>query len=125
MDSISSISKSIAANQSVQATNDKVVDGVQPIIQAKAETTYSPDSALESPSLTVEEIDYAVEVINDTMTQINRSLNFGVDEDNGRTVIKIIDRDTDEVIKQIPSEDLLKLISHMQEMQSLLSGENV
>jgi len=70
--------------------------------------------ANENPSLTVEEVDYAVNVLNDVMTTFNRSLNFKVDDSSGRTVISIIDRETDEVIKQSQSEDMLKLIYTMQ-----------
>ena len=89
------------------------------------ENSFNPETELDQPSLTVEEIDYAVEVINETMSMFNRSLSFQVDDANGRTVIKIMDSETDELIKQIPSEDMLKIISHMQEMQSLLAGEQV
>jgi len=90
-----------------------------------AESLEAVDVASENPTLTVAQIDYAVEVLNDAMTTINRSLNFKVDEASGRTVISIIDRETDELIKQIPSEDMLKLISTLQELQGLLSGEDV
>jgi uncharacterized FlaG/YvyC family protein len=37
----------------------------------------------------------------------------------------LIDRDSGDVIKQMPSEDLLKLINHMQEMQNILFDEIV
>ena len=125
MDSISSVSKANASNpqSSRELDNESKISAV--VLQPASENSYSSGTELSEPSLTVEEIDYAVEVINDTMTLINRSLNFEVDEDNGRTVIKIIDRETGDLIKQLPSEDMLKLISHMQEMQSLLSGESV
>lgn len=124
MDSISSISKANASNPQSSRELDNE-SKVAVVLQPASENSYTSGTELSEPSLTVEEIDYAVEVINDTMMLINRSLNFEVDEDNGRTVIKIIDRETGDLIKQLPSEDMLKLISHMQEMQSLLSGESV
>lgn len=123
MDNISSVAKANATSANILSESAKELQPQNS--EPKSVNSFKQETDLESPSLTVEEIDYAVEVINDTMALINRSLNFQVDEVNGRTVIKIIDSETDEMIKQIPSEDMLKLISHMQEMQSLLSGEQV
>jgi len=122
MDSISSTqqSKSTSVLTDLRAKESPEISK-----QPASANTFAPETENMAPALTVEEVDYAVEVINDTMTLINRSLSFRVDDQNGRTVISIIDRDTDETIKQIPSEDLLKLINHMQELQSLLSGEEV
>ncbi|MDR0453180.1 MAG: flagellar protein FlaG [Deferribacteraceae bacterium] len=45
---------------------------------------------------------------------------FMVDEDLERLVVKIIDADTKELIRQIPTEDALKLSKKMQEMIGLL-----
>ena len=122
MDNISSIAK---ANAPLAGISPESVKETTANAEAKSDNSFSPETELDQPSLTVEEIDYAVEVINETMSMFNRSLSFQVDEVNGRTVIKIMDSETDELIKQIPSEDMLKIISHMQEMQSLLAGEQV
>lgn len=80
-------------------------------------------SVAENTTLTVEEISETVEALNDMMRSIERGINFRVDDDNGRTVIKIMDKQTSELIKQIPSEDILRLINSMQNMQSLLFEE--
>lgn len=38
-----------------------------------------------------------------------RSLEFSVGEYKGRAVVKVIDKENDEVIRQIPSEDFIKM----------------
>ena len=43
------------------------------------------------------------------MQTIRRELQFTVDEDSGLTVVKVFNKETDELIRQIPSEDFLKL----------------
>lgn len=37
--------------------------------------------------------------------KMGRDLRFEVDDDSGMTVVKVIDRSTDEVVRQIPSEE--------------------
>jgi flagellar protein FlaG len=45
--------------------------------------------------------------LNDYMQNFNRSLQFTVDDSSGDTVVKVIDSNTDEVVRQIPSQALL------------------
>lgn len=52
-------------------------------------------------------------------------LSFAVDEDTGETVINIVDNDSGEVIRQIPSDDILKLKKRMVEIQGLLLDQRV
>lgn len=74
----------------------------------------------EKPQLSIEETKDVVESLNNAMSLLQRGVAFQVDENTERTIVKIIDRETSETIKQFPSEDLVKLIERMQEVQSLL-----
>jgi flagellar protein FlaG len=85
----------------------------------------STSVATENAQLTVQEVAETVGALNNVMQQMQRGISFQVDEKSGRSVIQVIDRDSGDVIKQMPSQDLLKLIDHMQEMQSLLFDETV
>ncbi|QGX38290.1 flagellar protein FlaG [Permianibacter aggregans] len=55
-----------------------------------------------------------VNALNENHFNVKRSLRFEVDEQTGVTVITVKDSQTDEVIRQIPSEELLKLAQHIQ-----------
>jgi len=46
--------------------------------------------------------------LNDYMQNMNRNLQFSVDDTSGDTVIKVIDSETEEVVRQIPSEEILE-----------------
>lgn len=81
--------------------------------------------ATENAQLTVQEAAETLEALNSVMQQMQRGISFQMDEKSGRSIIQVIDRDSGDVIKQMPSQDLLKLINHMQEMQSLLFDETV
>lgn len=55
-----------------------------------------------------------VNTLNENAFAIKRSLQFNVDEQTGTTVITVRNSQTDEVIRQIPSEALLKLAQRME-----------
>ena len=61
--------------------------------------------------------------LNTMLQEMNRSIRFSVDDDSGRIVVKVIDMTNDEVIRQIPSEDMMSLIRHAGDSQSLLLNE--
>ncbi len=56
-----------------------------------------------------EELDGTVSDLNVLAQQMHRELRFAVDEDSGEVVVKVIDSETDEVLRQIPPEEVLKL----------------
>ena len=51
----------------------------------------------------------AVSQINDYVQNLQRNLQFTVDEESGRDVVTVIDSQSEEVIRQIPSEEVLEL----------------
>ena len=70
------------------------------------------------------------EYLNDAIVKLrkagdlfNRRLDFQVDKDTQRIVVKVIDTETDKVIKEIPPEQLVQLAAKIQEMVGLLVDE--
>ncbi len=72
------------------------------------------------------EVSQAVSDINDYLQSVNRELRFRVDEalPLGRAVISIIDSDTQETIREIPSREALALAQRLQE-ERLSDSANV
>ncbi len=62
------------------------------------------------------EVRETVQNLNDFIQRQDRALQFEVDEVTGDTVIKVMDSATDEVIRQIPSEELLALARRMMQL---------
>lgn len=68
------------------------------------------------------------EQIRKAVEQINKSLNnseavFGIHEDTNRVTIKIVDKNTKEVIKELPPEKTLDMIARVWEMAGILIDE--
>ena len=56
--------------------------------------------------------------LNRAIQVVQRSLEFRIDDASGRTVITVRDSDSEEVIRQIPSDQLLELSARLQEIES-------
>jgi len=62
----------------------------------------------------------AVERIRTQVQTLQRNLNFSVDDSTGEVVVQVLDGDSGKVLRQIPSEDILRLAERLDEMRSLL-----
>ena len=71
-----------------------------------------------------EEADEIVETLYELTEMLQTSLTFQVDKETDSVVIKVIDKNNDEVIRQIPNGEILKLRKNMKEMTGLLLSES-
>lgn len=51
---------------------------------------------------------------------VKRNLEFSIDESSGTVVVKVIASDTGEVVRQLPSEEALKLADSLSSAGSVL-----
>lgn len=68
-----------------------------------------------------EQLRKAVEQINKNIS--NTSAVFGIHEETNRVTIKIVDKDTKEVIKELPPEKTLDMITKVWELAGILVDE--
>ena len=64
-----------------------------------------------------------IEELNTQLQQMQRGLRFSVDDSSGRIIVKVIDLDTDEVIRQIPSEEMLAIMKQVDDTQSMIFND--
>ena len=62
----------------------------------------------------------AVSEINKAMQFMSRQLEFSVDTDSERTIVKVIDQQTREVIRQMPTKEALEIGKALEKAQGLL-----
>ncbi len=77
------------------------------------------EAVKEEQEVDVEELTQAVDAMNEQIQQVHRQLQFSVDDTLDRVVITVIDRDTEEVIRTIPSEEALKFAKKMVELSEI------
>jgi flagellar protein FlaG len=78
----------------------------------------SPVAEVESDKLDVSD---AVKNINKALNMLKRETRqLNVDEDVSMLVVKIVDAETNELVRQIPHEDAIDLSKRMREIMGLL-----
>jgi flagellar protein FlaG len=65
----------------------------------------------------------AVEQVNDTAEALDLGLRFRLHEETDRFIVQIVDRKSNEVIKEIPPERLLNLVGQIHDMIGVLLDE--
>ena len=67
----------------------------------------------EPQALAREDVQGSVDKLNEMMQSVRRELQFSIDEDSGRTIIKVIDAETQEIVRQIPPEEVMTLVERI------------
>ena len=81
----------------------------EPAAPAPRPTLASVATAPQAPPSEAE-VQAAVAQINQVLrAQNNNSLRFEIDRPSGKTVVRVIDEDTNEVVRQFPSEEVLAI----------------
>jgi flagellar protein FlaG len=73
----------------------------------------SAEDAVKNAATPAKELADAVEDLNGLMQSIRRELHFSVDDESGRTVIKVVDARTQEVIRHIPREEVATVVDRL------------
>jgi flagellar protein FlaG len=72
---------------------------------------------IETPESIADKVKRAVDEGNSLLQAVRRNLRFQVDETTQELVVKIVDSDSGDTVRQIPSEEMLAFIRRLQEME--------
>lgn len=108
----------VRKNQSLDLPKQKAEPLVVP------DTTVLLDNKIDPKTVFVKEQQYlqsAEVAINDALlSRLNHKLAFSIDENTGKTVIQILDKQTDEVVKQIPPQEFLDMIYNLNKVAAVV-----
>lgn len=100
----------------------KIPTGPQParhISEASVHPSVPPSTAIAADKATREAVEAAVKDMNEFIKATASSIEFSLDEDTGRTVVKMIDTETNKVVRQFPSEEALAISKALDRLQGL------
>ena len=117
-ESVSSVNRQNLNNENNRKKND-----VEDTIKSR------PDSLQENNEYIKEELEEdvkeSVKDVNDIVKKVKEDLAFELHDETDRMMVKVIDRKTKEVIKELPPEEMLDLSARIHEMVGLLIDEKV
>lgn len=101
------------------SSNLKPSGGVNPHSTPPA-SQQSRDVPEQSANNAESQVDNATEVANRFMDSLSLNLQFSVDREVNKVVVKVVDTATKEVIRQFPSEEMLAISKALDKLQGLL-----
>lgn len=120
-------SNNVSSVTAKPATEPQVVSGIEKLdneaasVQAAADYNgleVNPDTSKQNSNTTMKDVQEFNKLINH-----NTIAEFGYNEPTNRITIKIKDKETDEVIKEIPSEKALEMLARAWELAGLIVDE--
>jgi flagellar protein FlaG len=79
------------------------------VLNKEEQVTYWDKSSLE-------ELDDAVKKLNSTAAAFNVKLNFSVDDQTERLVVKVMEKESERIIREIPPEYVLNMVAQIQSL---------
>ncbi len=74
---------------------------------------------------TLEDLEQAALVLEDTVQAFNQRLSFVLHEESGRMQVHVIDNKTQEVVKELPPTEILEVVARIRQMVGLLLDKKV
>ncbi len=80
----------------------------------------APQAQAPTQQPTAQQLQEAVKAMENAVQPKASALQFSVDKNSGSTVVKIVDSQTGNVIRQIPSEEVLQIAQSIEQFQGIL-----
>ena len=110
------------ATSSASAANvsSRAVSAIDPASRTATAAADESGGSISTQPVDAKELADAIEKVQDFTKTVANELKFSIDKDSGQTVVKIVDTATDEVIRQIPSEEMLAIAQALDKIQGVL-----
>jgi flagellar protein FlaG len=99
-----------------QQSSAAVKNDSEVVSQAVASSAIKPANLDETTQPSREVVAKAAAQLQSFVQSMGRNLNFFVDESTGYHVVRVVNPDTGELIRQLPSEELLKISRDFQRL---------
>lgn len=114
----------ITAAKSVPRVGQQARDAGLKDIDANAQRMLKGDPLLDK-NISEDDIMKAVKQANKVLDGANRRFEYSIHEQTNTIMVKVIDTDTNEVIREIPPEKILNLIAKLWELAGIIVDEKV
>lgn len=106
------ITNASVASRSDPVSNEKALQALDSVASAKSAALQVVES--------VEAVEEAVQSINSTFEKSDVALRFVMDDVIDRPVVSVVDQNTGQVVRQLPSEEVLRAARNIESMKGIL-----
>jgi flagellar protein FlaG len=91
------------------------------VVAAAASTEIRPSNVNQVMQPTRETVARAAEQMQKFVSSMGRNLNFSIDGDTGYHIVRVTNPETGEVVRQLPSEEMLRLAHSLTQISALVN----
>jgi flagellar protein FlaG len=114
-------SNTIAASTTQQTASERTVASTRVAAAAPAAAPIRIDASKPAGAASgKEELAQALKSINSALQDRSPGLEFTIDRDSDRSVVKVVDKATQEVIRQMPSREAIDIARALDKLQSVM-----
>ncbi|NVK03034.1 MAG: flagellar protein FlaG [Oceanospirillaceae bacterium] len=110
--------------QGLQA-NAQAQQVVQKSVEARVPPKATSQMAAEAVESSAERLQKAAEQLNQLMQNGQRRLNFSVDENSNQVIVKVVDKTSQEVIRQIPGPEAIKIAENLDQVMGVIFNRDI
>jgi flagellar protein FlaG len=93
------------------------------VVKKKVEQEKSQEApeaaASKKEPVSQSKLDVAVESANEIGQMLKRTLKFSIDDRTERVVVKIVDEESGEVVRQVPPQEMLRIAAHLKQLREM------
>lgn len=90
--------------------------------QESGERKFGVEDIKQEPKYTENDLKIATDTVNKAFKMSNYHLEFKLHKDSGRYQVKVVDSDTQEVIREVPPENVLDFSAQVRHMLNKMIG---
>ncbi len=90
-----------------------------PLLHSKPEQKEKAEPEIKISQDMLNEVEHEIQMMR------NVAIQFSVHEPTGRTIIRVVDKETEDLIREIPAEEFLDLAAKLDEMIGILFDKKV
>lgn len=111
---ITDVMSSMARPAQAQSSADSELSRIQ---------SQTAEDRLSSAAVDLDRLESSAEAFNKVAEAMDRTLDFTVHRKSDTVVVKVMNKQTDEVIREVPAEDFLNFVDRMHDFLGLMFDE--
>ena len=105
----------------------------QPIAKAEVVQKHQPNPVPQAPKIVINrepiistmELEAKIVELNEAMVSRNQAVLFSIDAATGKDVVRVSNKNTGELIRQMPSVEALKAMQNIDQMMGLIFNKRI
>ena len=116
---------SSSTTQNLETQKVEARPKVEILNSTQLENSGADQQQVSQENLAGEELSNVVTEMNSVAQNLQRNLLFSVDENTGGTFVKVVDKETDETVREIPSKEIREIKARLEEVAGMIFNKSV